>query len=122
MRADDREEGGNVGTSHVPPVDSHGYAGMGLTGVHQPVLWQHPFATSYGRKGNISLWFGTKVNILATKVRSFFSTFILIPISYVSSIVPPLPTVSRKQNMAGKGQYFLGAVHGTQNGFATWDG
>jgi hypothetical protein len=47
-----------------------------------------------------------KVNILATKVRRFFSIFVLIPISYVRSIVPPLPTVSRKQNMAGKGQYF----------------
>lgn len=60
-------------------------------------------------QGDISLWFGTKVNILATKVRRFFSIFVLIPISYVRSIVPPPPTVSRKQNMAGKGQYFFGS-------------
>jgi hypothetical protein len=80
------------------------------------------YTASMQKTDSISLWFGTKVNILATKVRRFFSIFVLIPISYVRSIVPPLPTVSRKQNMAGKGQYFLGAVHGTQNGFATWDG
>ena len=54
-----------------------------------------------------SLPFGTKVDILATKVRRFFSIFILIPITYIRSIVPPPPTVSRKQNMARKGQYFF---------------
>ena len=50
-----------------------------------------------------------------------FFLFVLIPISYVRSIVPPPPTVSRKQNMAGKGQYFLsvpcmGHIMGLQHG------
>jgi hypothetical protein len=43
------------------------------------------------------------------RCEGFFSIFVLIPISYVRSIVPPPPTVSRKQNMAGKGQYFFGS-------------
>jgi hypothetical protein len=58
--------------------------------------------------GAISLWFGTKVNIL-DKGAKVFSIFVLIPMSYVRSIVPPPPTFSRKQSMAGKRQYFFGS-------------